>query len=57
VELGAGAALAGMVLATVLLHAAGLAIGLALRGRSAWWPRAAGAGLAAFGLALLGTAA
>ena len=57
VELGAGPALAGMVLATALLHAAGLAIGLALRGRSAWWVRVPGAGLAAFGLALLGTAA
>ena len=56
VELGAGAALAGMVLATALLHAAGLAIGLALHGRSAWWARASGMGLAACGLALLGLA-
>lgn len=57
VELGAGPALAGMVLATALLHATGLAIGLALRGRSAWCVRVPGTGLAAFGLALLGAAA
>ncbi len=57
VELGAGPALAGMVLATVLLHAAGIALGLALRGRSAWWPRAAGAGLAIFGVLLLAAGA
>jgi urease accessory protein len=57
VELGAGAALAGMVLATALLHACGIAIGVALRGRGPWWARASGAGLAAFGLALLGAAA
>ncbi|HEY8974291.1 MAG TPA: HupE/UreJ family protein [Burkholderiaceae bacterium] len=57
VELGAGPALAGMVLATALLHLAGIAIGLALRGRSAWWTRIAGAGLAMFGLVLLGAGA
>jgi len=56
-ELGAGAALAGMVLATALLHAAGIALGLALRGRSLWLTRVAGAGLSVFGLALLGAAA
>jgi urease accessory protein len=56
-ELGAGAVLAGMVLATVLLHAAGIAIGFATHGRSACWTRASGAGLAAFGLALLGATA
>jgi urease accessory protein len=55
-ELGGGAALAGMVLATALLHAAGIAAGVALRGRSAWWTRTSGMGLAAFGLALLGLA-
>lgn len=53
VELGGAAALAGMVLATALLHAAGLALGFALRGRSAWWPRAAGVGTTLFGAALL----
>ena len=56
-ELGAGAALAGMVLATALLHATGIALGLALRGRGLWLTRVAGAGLSAFGLALLGAAA
>ena len=56
-ELGAGAALAGMVLATALLHAAGIVLGLALRGRSAWLSRVAGAGLSVFGLALLGALA
>jgi len=57
VELGAGPALAGMVVATGLLHAAGIALGLALGGRSAWWTRAAGTGLATFGLVLLGAGA
>ena len=52
-ELGAGAALAGMVLATGLLHAGGLLIGLALRQRNAWWTRGAGVALAVFGLSLL----
>jgi urease accessory protein len=56
-ELGAGTALAGMVLATALLHAAGIGIGLALRGRGAWVARVSGAGLSAFGLALLGAVA
>jgi len=56
-ELGAGAALAGMVLATALLHAGGIAIGLALRGRGLWLTRVAGAGLSVFGLALLGAVA
>jgi urease accessory protein len=55
-ELGAGTALAGMVLATAFLQVAGIAAGIALRGRSAWWTRASGVGLAAFGLALLGLA-
>jgi urease accessory protein len=53
VELGAGAALAGMLVATVVLHACGIAIGLALRHRSAWWTRGAGIMLALFGVSLL----
>ena len=53
VELGAGAALAGMVLATATLHACGIAIGLALRQRDAWWTRGAGVALALFGVSLL----
>jgi urease accessory protein len=50
---GAAAAIAGMVVATALLHAAGIAIGWALRQRGAWLPRAAGAAVALFGVALL----
>jgi urease accessory protein len=53
VELGAGAALAGMVLATALLHSAGIAAGLALRRGNAWWTRGAGIALALFGVSLL----
>ena len=53
VELGAGAALAGMVLATATLHAGGIAIGLALRRRDAAWTRGAGIALALFGVSLL----
>jgi urease accessory protein len=53
VELGAGAALAGMLVATVALHVFGIAVGLALRHRSAWWTRAAGIMLALFGVSLL----
>ena len=45
--------LAGMLTATVLLHSAGLAAGWALRHRQVWLARAAGAGVAAFGGALL----
>ncbi|UJB64479.1 HupE/UreJ family protein [Acidovorax sp. YS12] len=45
--------LAGMLLATMLLHCAGLAAGWALRQRHVWLARAAGAGVAAFGGALL----
>lgn len=52
-EHGAGAAIAGMVVATALLHAAGIALGWALRTRSAWLPRAAGAAVALFGTVLL----
>ena len=45
--------LAGMLAATVLLHGAGLSAGWALRNRQVWLARAAGAGVAAFGGALL----
>lgn len=58
-ELGghAFAALGGMLLSTLALHAAGIAAGLKLRQRSHWLPRIAGAGVAAFGLSLLAPAA
>ncbi len=51
-ELAGAAALAGMVLATAVLHAAGIAIGWQLRAR-ALLPRLAGAGVALFGATLL----
>ncbi|WP_219216058.1 HupE/UreJ family protein [Variovorax boronicumulans] len=50
---GAGLAIAGMVLATALLHTAGIAVGWTLRQRGAWLPRVAGAAVALFGAALL----
>ena len=50
---GAAAAIAGMVAATAMLHAAGIAIGWALRQRGAWLPRVTGAAVALFGAALL----
>jgi urease accessory protein len=46
-------ALAGMVLATALLHGIGLFAGRALRRRSPWWPRAAGIAASLVGAALL----
>ena len=49
----AGWVLAGMTLATGLLHAVGIALGMALRQRDVWLPRLAGAGVALFGSALL----
>ena len=45
---------AGMLTATLLLHAAGVALGWALRHANFWVPRLTGAGVAIFGLALLG---
>ena len=45
--------LVGMVTGTVVLHSLGLAVGLALRSHSAWWPRLAGATLALWGGVLL----
>jgi urease accessory protein len=52
-ELGGSAALAGMLLATILLHTLGIALGLALRERSPWWTRAAGGAVALLGAVLL----
>lgn len=55
-ELGGGhalAALTGMVLSTVALHACGIALGLALQKRSHWWSRLAGTGIAGLGISLL----
>jgi len=54
---GAALTLAGMMAATVLLHAAGIAIGWALRHGHRWMPRVAGAAVAIFGMALLGSLA
>ncbi len=45
--------LAGMLAATLGLHAAGIAAGWALRRQSAWLPRIAGALVAGLGVALL----
>jgi urease accessory protein len=53
-ESGAALTLAGMLAATLLLHAAGIAIGWSLRDANLWLPRAAGAAVAVFGVALLG---
>jgi urease accessory protein len=53
-ESGAALTLAGMLAATVLLHAAGITIGWALRNSPRWMPRLAGAAAVAFGVALLG---
>ncbi|WP_092132759.1 HupE/UreJ family protein [Polaromonas sp. YR568] len=49
----AWATLSGMLAATVLLHLTGLLAGWALRSANAWLPRAAGAGVAIFGVTLL----
>jgi len=49
----AGAALAGLVAATLVLHAAGLGLGRALRERSLAWPRLAGAAVALAGATML----
>ncbi|WP_295977049.1 HupE/UreJ family protein [uncultured Variovorax sp.] len=55
-EEGAALTLAGMVCATVLLHAAGIAVGWALRNASAWLPRVAGAAVLGLGATLLAQA-
>jgi urease accessory protein len=51
-ELSAPIALAGMVLATALLHCLGIAVGLLLNSRNVWWQRMAGAGIALAGAGL-----
>jgi urease accessory protein len=48
-----GHMLAGMLVATVALHAVGLGLGWALRSANVWVPRLTGAGVAVFGGALL----
>jgi len=53
-ESGAALTLAGMLTATVLLHAIGIAAGWALRHANRWVPRVAGAAVALLGAALLG---
>jgi urease accessory protein len=55
-EEGAALTLAGMVCATVLLHAAGIALGWALRHANAWLPRIAGAAVLGLGATLLAQA-
>jgi len=52
-ELQGMEALAGMVLATALLHGTGLFAGRALRRHSLWWPRAAGIAASLVGAAML----
>jgi len=52
-ELQGMEALAGMVLATALLHGIGLFAGQALQRRSLWWPRAAGIAASLVGAVLL----
>lgn len=52
-ELGAGPALGGMLLATLLLHVAGIFAGLALRRTSPLWTRVVGVALALTGGGLL----
>ena len=49
-ELAAGAALAGMVVGTAVLHTAGIAIGLGFKRTSHWLPRVAGGAVALMGL-------
>ena len=45
--------LAGMLVATLALHLAGVGLGLAMRRHSAWWPRATGGIVALLGGAFL----
>ncbi|MDH0866750.1 HupE/UreJ family protein [Mitsuaria sp. GD03876] len=52
-ELSGAAALAGMVVATAVLHAGGLALGLKLRALSPRWSRLAGGAIALLGMGLL----
>ena len=53
-ETDAALTLAGMLAATVLLHAAGIGLGWALRHANRWLPRLAGVAVALLGAALLG---
>ncbi len=53
-ETDAALTLAGMLAATVLLHAAGIGLGWALRRANHWLPRLAGVAVALLGAALLG---
>jgi urease accessory protein len=46
-------ALAGLLAATALLHGGGIVLGLVMKRRAAWLPRAAGAAVALFGVSLL----
>jgi urease accessory protein len=55
-EHDAALTLVGMVGATVLLHAAGIALGWALRHANAWLPRIAGAAVVGLGATLLAQA-
>jgi urease accessory protein len=57
VELQGMEALAGMVLATALLHGTGLLAGHALRRHIVWWPRAVGIAASLVGAVLLFSAA
>jgi len=52
-ELGAGPALVGMVLATALLHAIGIGLGVVLQRRAPWAAQVAGAGAVLLGVGLL----
>ena len=52
-EPGAAITLAGMLSATVLLHAAGIGLGWALRHAPRWTPQVTGGAVALLGLALL----
>lgn len=52
VELGTSIALSGMVIATALLHAAGIGVGLLLKTRGLWWQRGIGAGITCAGAGL-----
>ncbi len=52
-ELTGGAALAGMLTGSALLHGAGIALGLALQRASQWLPRLSGLAVATLGLGLL----
>jgi urease accessory protein len=48
----ASLAILGMVIATIVLHGAGIAIGLSMKRGSVWFPRAAGSAVALAGLFL-----